>query len=75
MILYQTPDEPEYLWYMETELSDIAVSRSYGGTMQIQVNNTVMNNNYNDVTILVYNRMLDEVADVVGFNSDGILIR
>ncbi len=34
-----------------------------------------MNNNYNDVTILVYNRMLDEVADVVGFNSDGILIR
>lgn len=75
MILYQTPDEPEYLWYMETELSDIAVSRSYGGTMQIQVNHTVMNNNYNDVTILVYNRMLDEVADVVGFNSDGILIR
>lgn len=74
-ILHQTPDEPEYLWYMETELSDIAVSRSYGGTMQIQVNNTVMNNNYNDVTILVYNRMLDEVADVVGFNSDGILIR
>ena len=28
MILYQTPDEPEYLWYMETDLSDIAVSRS-----------------------------------------------
>ncbi|MDE5939608.1 MAG: hypothetical protein K2H37_11055 [Lachnospiraceae bacterium] len=74
-ILYQTPDEPEYLWYMETELSDIAVSRSYGGTMQIQVNNVVKNNNYNDVTILVYNRMLDEVADVVGFNSDGILMR
>ncbi len=74
-ILYQTPDEPEYLWYRETELSDIAVSRSYGGAMQMQVNNTVKNDNYNDVTILVYNRLLDEVADVVCFNSDGVLIR
>lgn len=27
------------------------------------------------VTILVYNRLLDEVADVVCFNSDGVLIR
>lgn len=74
-ILYQTPDEPEYLWYRETVLSDIAVSRSYGGAMQIQVNNTVKNDNYNDVTILVYNRLLDEVADVVCFNSDGVLNR
>lgn len=74
-VLYQTPDEPEYLWYMETELTDIAVSRSYDSTMQVLVNNTVKNNNYNDVTILVYDRTLDEVADVVGFNSDGILIR
>lgn len=74
-VLYQTPDEPEYLWYMETNLSDIAVNRSYGGTMQIQVNNDVKNNNYNDVTILVYDMMLDELVDVVGFNSDGILIR
>ena len=74
-ILYQTPDEPEYLWYRETELSDIGVSRSYGGAMQIQVNNTVKNDNYNDVTILVYNRLRDEVADVVCFNSDGVLIR
>ena len=71
-ILYQTPDEPEYLWYRETVLSDIAVSRSYGGAMQIQVNNTVKNDNYNDVTILVYNSLLD---DVVCFNSDGVLIR
>lgn len=74
-ILYQTPDELEYLWYMETDLSDIAVSRAYGGAMQIQVNNVVMNDNTNDVTILVYDRMLDEVADVVCFNSDGILHR
>ena len=74
-ILYRTPDEPEYLWYRETVLSDIAVSRSYGGAMQIQVNNTVKNDNYNDVTILVYNRLLDEVADVVCFNSDRVLIR
>ena len=74
-ILYQTPDEPEYLWYRETVLSDIAVSRSYGGAMQIQVNNTVKNDNYNDVTILVYNRLLDVVADVVCFNSDRVLIR
>ncbi len=74
-ILYRTPDEPEYLWYRETVLFDIAVSRSYGGAMQIQVNNTVENDNYNDVTILVYNRLLDEVVDVVCFNSDGVLIR
>ena len=43
--------------------------------MQIQVNNMVKNDNYNDVTILVYNRLLDEVADVVCFNSDRVLIR
>lgn len=29
MILYQSPDELEYLWYRETDLSDIAVSRSF----------------------------------------------
>lgn len=74
-ILYQTPDEPEYLWYMETELSDIAVSRSYGGAMKVQVNNIEKNNNFNDVTILVYDRTLDKVADVVFYNSDGIMIR
>lgn len=74
-ILYQTPDEPEYLWYMETALSDISVSRSYGEHMKVRVNNTERNNSYNDVTILVYDKTLDQVADVVSYNRDGKLIR
>lgn len=74
-ILYQTPDEPEYLWYMETAWSDIAVSRSYGEHMKVRVNNTERNNPYDDVTILVYDKTLDLMADVVSFNRDGELIR
>ncbi|MCM1388378.1 MAG: hypothetical protein NC231_13700 [Bacillus sp. (in: Bacteria)] len=75
-ILYQTPDEPEYLWYMETKLSDIAISRSYDDAMmEVQVNNIKKNNNYSDVTILVYDRTLDEVADVVTYNRNGVMIR
>lgn len=74
-ILYQTPDESEYLWYIETELSDIAISRDYGDTMKVWVNNTEENNHYNDVTILVYDKKLDMIADVIAYNSDGIMIR
>lgn len=74
VILYQTPDEPEYLWYMETYLSDIAISRTYGDDMKVQVNNTEINNRFSDVSILVYDRMLDAIADVVYYNSDGEMI-
>ncbi len=74
-ILYQTPAEPEYLWYIETDLSDIAISRTYGDAMKVQINNIQRNNNSNDVTIVVYDRKLDMVADVVSYNSDGVMIR
>lgn len=74
-ILYQTPDEPEYLWYMETDLSDIAVTKTYGNTMKVWVNNKEMNDHYRDVTIMVYDRRLDTVADLVSYNSDGIMRR
>ena len=74
-ILYQTPAEPEYLWYTETALSDIAVSREAGDTMKVWVNNIVQNDPYSDVTILVYDKTLDEIADVVFYNSDGTMRR
>lgn len=74
-LIYKTPDEPNYLWYMETDCLDIAVVRNYGEQMKILVNNVEQNNNYNDITILVYDKKLDMVADVVAFNRDGILIR
>lgn len=74
-ILYQTPALPEYLWYTETELSDIAVSRGDGESMQVRVNKTVQNDPYSDVTILVYDKTLDEIADVVMYNSDGRMTR
>lgn len=72
-LLYQTPNEPEYLWYMETERSDISVSRTYDGTMKVQVNRVDKNNSANDVTILVYDLTLDEIADVIAFNKDGVV--
>lgn len=74
-LLYKTPDEPNYLWYMETDCLDIAVVRNYGEDMKIVVNNVEQNNNYNDVTILVYDKKLDMIADVVAYNRDGTLIR
>lgn len=74
-ILYETPNEPEYLWYMETKLSDIAVSRTYGDDMKVQINNVKKNDNYNDVMILVYDKTLDQEADVVFYNRDGIMFR
>lgn len=74
-ILYQTPAEPEYLWYTETDLSDIAVCRSNGEEMNVLVNNEVKNGSYNDVTIIVYDKTLDAVADVVAYNKDGVLTR
>ena len=74
-LIYSTPDEPEYLWYMETDLSDIAVIRNYGGQMKVLVNNQEQNDNYNDVTIFVYDKNLDMIADVIAYNSDGIIIR
>lgn len=73
-ILYQTPDEPEYLWYMETDLLDIAVSRDYGDAMKIWVNNEQKNNYYDDVTILVYDKKLDTIADKVSYNSNGKMV-
>lgn len=74
-ILYQTPAAPEYLWYTETHLSDIAVVREGGESMKVLVNNEVKNGSYNDVTILVYDKTLDTVADVVFYNGDGVLTR
>ncbi|MDD6812508.1 MAG: hypothetical protein PUD93_11745 [Lachnospiraceae bacterium] len=74
-LLYQTPDEPEYLWYLETEAMDIAVVREYGGQMQVVVNSINQNNNYSDVSILVYDKKLDMIADVVSFNRDGVINR
>lgn len=74
-ILYQTPVEPDYLWYTETALSDIAVVRNGGEGMKVLVNNGVKNSSYNDVTILVYDKTLDTVADVVFYNRDGVLTR
>lgn len=74
-ILYQTPDDPEYLWYTETKLSDIAISRTYGDNVKILVNCEEKNNIFNDVSILVYDKTLDQVADVVFYNKDGIMFR
>lgn len=74
-LIYRTPDEPVYLWYMETDSSDIAVTRDYGDQMKVLVNNQEQNNNYNDVTIFIYDKKLDMIADVIGYNSDGIIIR
>lgn len=74
-VLYLTPDEPEYLWYMETDSLDIAVTKYYGEQMKVFVNNEEKNDNYNDVTIVVYDKTLDMVADVIAYNSDGIIIR
>lgn len=73
-VIYQTPDEPEYLWYMETALSDVAVSKTYDDFMKVSVNNVQINNYYDDVTILVYDKTLDKIADVVSYNSDGKMI-
>lgn len=74
-LLYQTPNEPEYLWYEETDSLDVAVVRNYGGQMQLLVNNVQQNNNANDVTIVVYDRINDRVADTAAFNSDGVILR
>lgn len=74
-IRYQTPDEPEYLWYMETELLDITISRAYGQSMEVRVNHIEQNDSYNDVTILVYDKKLDMVADVIVYNGDGVIRR
>lgn len=74
-VLYRTPDEPEYLWYMETDSMDIAVVREYGGEMEIWVDNVEQNyNNENDVTILVYDKRLDQVVDIAAYNQDGVRI-
>lgn len=73
-ILYQTPVDPDFLWYTETELSDIAVSRKGGDSMQVWVNNVVQNDPFSDVTILVYDKTLDVIADVVMYNRDGRMI-
>lgn len=74
-IRYQTLAEPKYLWYTETKLSDIAVVRNDEGVMKVLVNNQVQNHSYSDVTILVYDKTLDTIADVVSYNRDGVLTR
>ena len=74
-LLYKTPNEPEYLWYMETDSLDIAVVREYGDEMKLLINDVVQNNTYNDVTIVVYDKILDEIADSIVFNRDGIIIK
>ncbi len=74
-VLYQTPKEPEYLWYMETESMDIAVVKKYGERMDVVVNSIKQNNNYSDVSILIYDKKLDMVVDSVKFNYDGLMIR
>lgn len=74
-VVYQSPDLPEFLWYMETDSLDIAVCRKYGQDMQIIVNGVVQNDNSNDVTIVVYDGRLDRIADVAAFNRDGVMLR
>ncbi len=74
-IRYQTPAQPKYLWYTETDLSDIAVVRGEEGSMEVLVNNQVQNHSFSDVTIMVYDKTLDTIADVVSYNADGVLTR
>ncbi len=74
-LLYRTPDEPEYLWCRETDSLDIAIVRTYGGEMQLLVNNTQQNNHFSDVSITVYDKINDRLADSVTYNSDGGLVR
>lgn len=69
------PNEPEYLWYMETNSLDIAVTKRYDDHMKILVNNEELNSIDNDVTIIVYDKNLDVIADVVAYNSDGRMYR
>ena len=74
-LLYRTPDAPEYLWYRETDSLDIAIVRNYGGEMQLLVNNTQQNDNFSDVSITVYDKINDRLADSVTYNSDGKIVR
>ena len=74
-LLYKTPNEPEYLWYMETDSLDIAAAREYGYEMELLIHDVVQNDIENDVTIVVYDEILDVIADSVFFNRDAIIRR
>ena len=74
-LLYRTPDESEYLCYMETDSLYIAVVANYGEGMKVLVNNQVQNSNLDDVTILVYDSELDMIADIAVYNNDGVIER
>lgn len=43
--------------------------------MEVLVNNQVQNHSFSDVTIMVYDKTLDTIADVVSYNADGVLTR
>ena len=53
---------------------DIAIVRDNGEDMKILVNNEQQNDNYNDITVLVYDECLDAIADVAAINRDGVLM-
>lgn len=74
-LIYQTPDIPDYLWYMETESMDISLCRKNGGEMMLCVNDSIENDTLNDVTILIYDKRLDAIIDIAAFNHNGALIR
>ena len=74
-VVYQSPADPDYLWYTETELSDIAVVREGGGAVEILVNKEVQSDPFHDVTIFVYDKMLDKIADVIFYDGDGSIKR
>ncbi|HJC58149.1 MAG TPA: hypothetical protein H9700_12440 [Candidatus Eisenbergiella intestinipullorum] len=67
-VLYQSPDEEEYLWYMEMGSYDLAVRREYGQRPQIVVNRAVENAIENGINIYVYDCILDRSVDSVGFS-------
>lgn len=74
-VTYRTPNEPEYLWYMETDSMDIAIVREYGGEMEIWVDNVKQDNdNQNDITLFVYDRRLDKVVDIAAYNQGGLRV-
>lgn len=74
-VLYRTPDEPEYLWYMETDSMDIALVREYGSEMEVWTGNVKRNYDIdNDITILVYDKRLDQVVDIAAYNKEGIRV-
>lgn len=69
--LYSSPQEAEYLWYLEMGKSDLAVRREYGGNQEIIVDRQIQNKVENGLNVYVYDRRLDMPVDSVGFGSEG----